>query len=178
MDYKYIEQLLERYWECQTSAAEESILHAFFTQEEVPAHLAQYKSLFEYMEVAEGVEVLGEDFDKKMLKLVGEQDTKGTTAKSEVRAQRTSTIYRLRPFFRAAASVAIVVLIGSAAQELFEQKDEVQTWDYNSNSYKDSFTKSEVDEALEFSLKGLNTIGNSLKDADLVVVDSAQTKTK
>ena len=70
MDYKYIEQLLERYWECQTSAAEESILHAFFTQEEVPAHLAQYKSLFEYMEVAEGVEVLGEDFDKKMLKLV------------------------------------------------------------------------------------------------------------
>ena len=63
MDYKYIEQLLERYWECQTSASEESILRSFFTQEEVPAHLAQYKSLFEYMEVAGGVEVLGEEFD-------------------------------------------------------------------------------------------------------------------
>ena len=30
MDYKYIEQLIERYWECETSQQEEDILRAFF----------------------------------------------------------------------------------------------------------------------------------------------------
>ena len=29
MDYKYIEQLLERYWACDTSVEEEQILRAF-----------------------------------------------------------------------------------------------------------------------------------------------------
>lgn len=48
MDYKYIEQLLERYWECETSIEEEAILRAFFLQKEVPAELARYKSLFVY----------------------------------------------------------------------------------------------------------------------------------
>jgi len=37
MDYKYIEQLLERYWRCETSLQEEEILRLFFSQEEVPA---------------------------------------------------------------------------------------------------------------------------------------------
>ena len=30
MDYKYIEQLIERYWECETSQQEEDILRACF----------------------------------------------------------------------------------------------------------------------------------------------------
>lgn len=178
MDYKYIEQLLERYWECQTSAAEESILHAFFTQEEVPAHLAQYKSLFEYEEVAGQIEPLGADFDKKMLELVGEKNEEPKAEKTVVRAQRATTFYRLRPFFRAAASVAIVVLVGSAAQGLFQDNEPKISWDYNKSSYKDTYSATEVDEALEFSLKELGNISKSLRDTNLVVVDSTMRKIK
>ena len=36
MNYKYIDQLLERYWNCETSIQEEQILRAFFQQEEIP----------------------------------------------------------------------------------------------------------------------------------------------
>ena len=43
MDYKYIEQLLERYWECKTTTQEEQILHAFFSQEDIPESLVQYR---------------------------------------------------------------------------------------------------------------------------------------
>ena len=32
MDYKYIEQLLERYWKCETTLEEEEILRMFFSQ--------------------------------------------------------------------------------------------------------------------------------------------------
>ena len=48
MDYKYITQLLERYWECRTSLEEENILKAFFSQKDVPAELLRYKALFDY----------------------------------------------------------------------------------------------------------------------------------
>ena len=51
MDYKYIEQLLERYWQCETSLEEESELRTFFSQEKVPAHLLQYRDLFVYQQV-------------------------------------------------------------------------------------------------------------------------------
>ena len=42
MNYQYIEQLLERYWDCQTTLEEEQILRSFFKQEDVPAHLMPY----------------------------------------------------------------------------------------------------------------------------------------
>lgn len=51
MDYKYIEQLLERYWQCETSLEEESELRAFFSKGEIPAHLLQYRDLFVYQQV-------------------------------------------------------------------------------------------------------------------------------
>ena len=39
MDYKYIEQLLERYFNAETSLEEESILRTFFSQTDVPAEM-------------------------------------------------------------------------------------------------------------------------------------------
>ena len=50
MDFKYIEQLLERYWRCETSLEEEAQLRAFFTKEEIPEHLLRYKDLFVYQQ--------------------------------------------------------------------------------------------------------------------------------
>ena len=66
MDYKYIEQLLERYWEAATTAEEERILRAFFAQDILPAHLARYKELFAYQSEAAG-ESLGTEFDERAL---------------------------------------------------------------------------------------------------------------
>lgn len=45
-----IEELLNRYFEGETSAAEEARLRDFFTAGEVPPHLAPYKPLFVYFE--------------------------------------------------------------------------------------------------------------------------------
>lgn len=73
MDYKYIEQLLERYWACETTLEEEEILRAFFCQTEVPAHLQRYRSLFVYEHEEKRMEVLGEDFDQKILSMVDEK---------------------------------------------------------------------------------------------------------
>ena len=41
---KQIEELLQRYWLCETSVEEEARLRAFFSSTDVPAHLCRYKA--------------------------------------------------------------------------------------------------------------------------------------
>ncbi len=52
MDYKHIEELLEKYFEGQSSLEEEADLHDFFQRPQVPARLRRYQSLFRYFEDA------------------------------------------------------------------------------------------------------------------------------
>ena len=70
MDYKYIEQLMERYFNCETSLQEEQILRSFFQQEEIPAELLPYRDLFRYEEEEAMEEKLGDDFDARILSIV------------------------------------------------------------------------------------------------------------
>lgn len=114
MDYKYINQLLERYWRCETSLEEESILRAFFSQDNVPVELLRYKALFGYAEKAEKSDVLGEDFDEKLMKKIAAQEP--------VKARIITMPQRLRPLFKAAAVVAIVLTLGNAMQMPFSKK--------------------------------------------------------
>jgi hypothetical protein len=114
MDYKYIEQLLDRYWECETTPEEERILRAFFSQEQVPAHLARYAPLFEY-ETHEAEHHLDDKFDARVLEAIGEP----TLNLRVTTTMHVSLARRLRPLFRAAAAVAIVTLIGVATQQTF-----------------------------------------------------------
>lgn len=117
MDYKYIEQLLERYWECETTLQEEQILRSFFQQEDVPEHLRAYASVFcVQKEMAEAR--LGEDFDARVLQQVGQ-----TVKAKGVSALNISWGHRLRPFYQAAGLVALLLTIGTAAQESFSNSD-------------------------------------------------------
>ncbi len=104
MDYKYIEQLLERYFNAETSLEEESILRSFFSQENIPAEMEQWRALF----TADTDEVLGDDFDARILQVIEEQPA--------VKAREITLTHRLMPLFKAAAVVAIIITIGSALQ--------------------------------------------------------------
>lgn len=108
MDYKYIEQLLERYWNCQTTLEEERILRSFFSQEDVPAQLLQYKDLFDCeKEIAE--DKLGEDFDAKMMQMI--------ELPKVVRLSRLTFKQRIMPLIKAVAVVAVIVTIGNMLEE-------------------------------------------------------------
>ena len=108
MDYKYIEQLLERYWRCETSLQEEEILRMFFLQENIPANLQPYRHLFTYEQNEKTVNVLGDDFDQKILGMVEEDEP--------VKARIITMRQRLMPLFKAAAVVAIILTLGNAVQ--------------------------------------------------------------
>lgn len=106
MDFKYIEQLLQRYFAAETSLEEEQILHAFFLQDDMPAHLRCWQPLFR-AEHALHETHLDDRFDERILEQVGEQ---------RVKAVRIKLHQRLRPLFTAAAFVAFAVVVGTAVQ--------------------------------------------------------------
>ena len=116
MDYKYINQLLDRYWKGETSLEEEEILRAFFSQDELPAELKPYQALFSYEMGEAKQEALGDDFDQKMMAMIEDEYTKEPN-----KAKVVSLTERLKPLFKAAAVVAIILTLGNAAQVPFQQ---------------------------------------------------------
>ncbi len=154
MDYKYIEQLMERYWQCETSLEEEEILRAFFAQDSVPAHLSHYAPLFRYSRNEAKEEVLGDDFDSRILALTEERP-------EPVKARTVTMTRRLMPLFKAAAVVAIVLTIGNAARISVGNADSSRD-DINYANYKDTYSDpamayDEVQNALELVSEGISS---------------------
>ena len=118
MDYKYINQLLDRYWKGETSLEEEEILRAFFSQDELPAELKPYQALFSYEMGEAKQEALGDDFDQKMMAMIEDEYTKKPN-----KAKVVFLTERLKPLFKAAAVVAIILTLGNAAQVPFQNND-------------------------------------------------------
>lgn len=110
MDCKYIEQLLERYWQCETSLEEEAQLRAFFNGSDVPGHLLRYKDLFVYQQVQQEAAGLGEDFDARVLAQV---------EAPVVKAKRLTLMARFMPLLKAAAVVAVILSLGDMMQQSF-----------------------------------------------------------
>ena len=119
MDYKYIEQLLERYWQGETTLQEEDILRSFFSQPDIPDNLRKYQPLFSL----EQEEPLGDDFDARILEMIGEEEPK---------TKIVTLTSRLMPLFKAAAIVAIILTLGNAAQA---------PWNYGWDNPKDEYAK-------------------------------------
>ncbi len=150
MDYKYIEQLLNRYFEADTTLKEEQILQAFFAQddEDVPSALRCYKPLFEAMEKSD---VLGSDFDDRMLRLIGESEARTISLNplaqeegTEVsKARIISLRERFRPLLRAAAVVAVILTMSTAVNQSFRD-DNVWTDDEQIAHYQDEIRKAAI----------------------------------
>lgn len=126
MNYEYIEQLLERYWECQTTLEEEAILRTFFAQADIPARLLPYRDLFQTEEKI-AKERLSDDFDQRLMDILKKEEQEAKchrTSQPPMGIVRPFTLsYRLRPFYRAAAVVAVILTIGMAAQQGFQQNE-------------------------------------------------------
>lgn len=148
MDYKYIEQLLERYWQGETTLQEETILKTFFSQPDIPEDLRKYSVLFTYE--AEKAEGLGDDFDARMLEMTGEAP----------KAKTVTLTNRLMPLFKAAAIVAIVLTLGNAAQA---------PWNYGWEDPKEAYAKFH-----QQKVDSVNALGTIQAEN---VADSAKTTT-
>lgn len=136
MNYKYIEQLLERYFQCETTLEEEQILRTFFSQKDVPVALLPYRDLFVHQHEEQVASHLGDEFDDKIMALIGEQ----TEQRPRVKARIITLERRLRPLFKAAAVVGIILSIGLAAQMPYERQALIDAEEFAAQHVKDTAT--------------------------------------
>jgi hypothetical protein len=150
MDYKYITQLLDHYWRCETSLEEEDILRAFFSQDNVPADLVRYKALFSYGEVQKQSDVLGEEFDEKIMARI--------QASKPVKARVITMAQRFKPLFKAAAIVAIILTLGNAMQLPFGNHQANPIGSY------DGYSMPEIDKGTSVAM-GDSAIADTMKQS-------------
>ena len=110
-----INSLLECYFNAETTLEEEQTLRDFFSGDDVPAELQQWRALF----VNDECETLGDDFDARIMEAIGRQSTEND-AQPVVKARVVSLTQRLMPLFKAAAVVAILLTVGGALQAPFD----------------------------------------------------------
>ncbi|MCH3994662.1 MAG: pyruvate ferredoxin oxidoreductase [Prevotella sp.] len=161
MDYKYINQLLERYWKGETTLEEEEILRAFFSQKDVPVELQPYQTLFCYMQDETKKDVLGEDFDEKVL-----SKTEGPRT---VKARVITMHQRLMPLFKAAAIVAILLTLGNAAQVPFREADKPAANTTGLKSVKGASVAMGLDTAVIDSVQQSNVVPTSPTPAGTIL---------
>ncbi|MCE5205111.1 MAG: hypothetical protein LLF80_03265 [Porphyromonadaceae bacterium] len=103
-DDKYIGTLLERYWDCETTLAEEQELRDFFSRDDLPATWQPYAPLFNYTREEQSVS-LSEGFDDRLRAAMEKE-------KETNRGKKYITIRIFAPLLRVAASLLLIVGLG------------------------------------------------------------------
>lgn len=96
MDSNRIEEMLNRYWNCETSLEEEQQLRDYFKGKEIPDQLKETAALFQYFEVQKKQELTDPGFDKQVLK--------------KTRAPKGKMVSLVYNAMRIAAGIAALVL--------------------------------------------------------------------
>jgi hypothetical protein len=72
MNFKEIEELIEKFYEGATTPDEERKLREFFSGEEIPPHLAVHAGLFRFYKQSGNETLTDPDFEEKLLSRLGE----------------------------------------------------------------------------------------------------------
>lgn len=114
MKVNEIEKLLARYYDGETSEAEDKELKRFFTEEDVPAHLLAEKRIFMQLAVFQGDEETGtppipEGLESRLNNMIDEWDTR---ERRTLKVKKHTRTLRLQWIGSIAASLLILFSVG------------------------------------------------------------------
>lgn len=165
MDYNNIEELVERYFECNTTIQEERTLREYFRSEDIPETLRVYRDYFCGIN-EEAAESLSADFEAKI-----EERVKREKKRSLFRARFVSLNRSLSPLYKAVASVALVITVGVVSGNYWSSRDP-EPVEYNYANYSDTYSDPEI--ACEKVADVLLDLSSTLKGSgmpDSVIID-------
>src|SRR5690349_20930343 len=87
MDSKKIEELLNKYWNCETSLEEEQELRTYFKRNEIPTQFQEAAPLFRYFEASKKKSLDDREFDAAVIGQVN-KPAKGKVIKLVYNAMR------------------------------------------------------------------------------------------
>ena len=161
MDYKRIEDLLDKYWACETSIVEEKELKEFFNSVEVPDNLKETASLFKYFEMESSQNKLGTDFEEIVLEQIEEAPVK----------KEAKVLQLFNRYYKVAAVIVMVIGLSYFVTRTIKRQEKEQL------QVADTFQNPE--DAFEETKKALLLISNKIgKGKSQVVKLSEFSKTE
>jgi hypothetical protein len=142
MDSKRLEELLQRYWECETSLEEEQELREYFCKEPIPEQWKEASTLFHYFEKQREIMVRG-NFEESVV--------------SRIKAPKGKMMSLVQISLRIAAGVAVVLAA------IFFVRQEIRK-DSNELVFEDTYDDPE--KALEETKKALMMISKGFGRAE------------
>ncbi len=142
MDSNDIKELLEKYWNCETSLEEEQQLHSFF-RGSVPAEMNETAELFRYFEQQRKTIIGNSGFDEEVKRKIKDNSPAGRSIKMYFN------------YARIAAGIAVVAVAGFFIREEVRKAYPAET--------EDTFSDPRM--ALEETKKALMMISNSFNRA-------------
>jgi len=104
MNIKEIEVLLERYFEGETTLAEEKLLKEFFSADEVPEHFRQHQPLFRYFSDEASLTIDNEEQEKVLMRRISRFET-------EVSGSGMQPVQK-RMYYLSGIAAGLLILIG------------------------------------------------------------------
>lgn len=111
MDYNNIKQILEKYWEGETSLQEENLLHEYFNSDDVVEELKDVQPMFQYFEVERTARIDNPNFNEQLLAQLEETVVKPIHTVN----------YRRNRIIKLVASAAAIVLIAFSGYFVYQQ---------------------------------------------------------
>lgn len=119
MDSRQINELLNKYWNCETSLEEEKQLREYFRGKEIPEQLKETAALFQYLDGQKKQEVNDPAFDESIMK----------TVQAPKKGKVVTILYNT---MRIAAGVAVLVVATFLVRNELHKTAQVKTEDtYN-----------------------------------------------
>ena len=164
MDSKQLDELLQKYWNCETSLEEEQNLREYFRSKEIPEQLKDTASLFNYFE-AQKQKAVDTHFEGSVITQLRQPEKRG------------KMVQLLNNSMRIAAGVAVLLVAVYFVREEIRKNDTVAMED----TYDDpKQALEETKKALMMISKGFGRAEQQAKKINLIneAKDKIQIKTE
>ncbi len=125
MDSKHIDELLNKYWNCETSLEEEAQLRQYFSATEVPDHLREAANLFRYFENSRKNTITDIAFERNII----------AHANGPGRGKSVSLV---RNSMRIAAGIAVLAVAGWFVRDEIWNSAQEDTFDNPEVAYEET----------------------------------------
>jgi hypothetical protein len=109
MDYSEIKILLEKYWNCETTLEEESLLQEYLSGSDITEDLKEFAPLFQYYKSQRKVKI-SEGFEEKVINEIESKEKKGKRK-------------YLHIYYKAAAAVILILFFVTIQQRFIAVRE-------------------------------------------------------
>jgi hypothetical protein len=109
MDYSKIKILVEKYWNCETTLEEESLLQEYLSRNDIPEDLKEFAALFQYYKSQREIRA-PEGFEDRVLKEIESKEKKGKRR-------------YLHLYYKVAAAVILILFVVTIHQRFIAVRD-------------------------------------------------------